>query len=310
MRGLRPLALIAALLAAGTASAERYSFALLGDIPYNGAERALMPGMFEAMATTPLVFAVHLGDFKAGDARCDDALYRDRRALFDAAPWPLTFVPGDNDWTDCHRRSNGAYDPLERLRALRRVFYPDALTLGREPMVVERQADHPENSRWRRGRVHFVTLNVPGSHNNFGDGPKPTAEFLRRGRANAEWMREGFARARADGAKAVVILMQGNPDFEAAAAGTPRPGYRDLIAQLTAETLAFPGQVLLAHGDTHIHRADQPLRDPSNGAKIANFTRVEVWGSPFMGWIEVGVDDAAEKPFRFASRLHSPHSGD
>jgi hypothetical protein len=304
------LALIAALLAPVAANAERFGFAVFGDLPYGAAERALMPDMLAAMAARPVTFGVHVGDIKAGDEPCSDTLYRDRRALFDAAPWPLTFVPGDNDWTDCHRRSNGGHQPLERLQALRRVFYPDALTLGRTPMAVERQAAYTENSRWRRGRIDFLTLNVPGSHNNFGDGAKPSAEFQRRGRANAEWIREGFARARADGTKAVVILMQGNPDFEAAAAGTPRPGYRELIAQITAETLAFPGQVLLVHGDTHIHRVDQPLRDPSNGAKIARFTRVEVWGSPFMGWIEVSVDDAADKPFRFESRLYSPHSRD
>jgi hypothetical protein len=319
MRALRRLALTAALSAAwlgtGSANAERFSFAVFGDIPYTGAERALMPDMFEAMAVRPLAFAVHVGDFKAGNEPCSDALYRDRRSLFDAAPWPLTFVPGDNDWTDCRRRSNGAYDPLERLQVLRRIFHAGSLSLGREPMAVERQGAgpthgaYPENMRWRRGRIEFLTLNVPGSHNNFGDGPKPSNELLKRSRANAEWIAAAFAQARAQASAAVVMLMQGNPDFEAAAAGTARPGYRELLSQLVAETLAFPGQVLLVHGDTHIHRIDQPLRNPANGAKIANFTRVEVWGSPFMGWTEVSVDDAAREPFRFEARLYSPQSG-
>jgi hypothetical protein len=132
----RRLALAAVLLAAGSAGAERYSFAVFGDIPYTRAERALMPGMFQAMAAAPLAFAVHVGDIKAGDARCSDALYRDRHALFDTAPWPLTFVPGDNDWADCHRRSNGAHDPLERLEALRRVFYPGSQRRRRSGQAV------------------------------------------------------------------------------------------------------------------------------------------------------------------------------
>jgi hypothetical protein len=38
-----------------------------------------------------------------------------------ASHTPFVFVPGDNDWTDCHRRA-GAYDPLERLARLR-VFF-------------------------------------------------------------------------------------------------------------------------------------------------------------------------------------------
>ena len=36
----------------------------------------------------------------------------------------MIYVPGDNEWTDCHRANNGGYDPLERLAFLRAMFYP------------------------------------------------------------------------------------------------------------------------------------------------------------------------------------------
>jgi len=35
--------------------------------------------------------------------------------LFETFEAPLIFVPGDNEWTDCHRQNNGSYDPIERL---------------------------------------------------------------------------------------------------------------------------------------------------------------------------------------------------
>jgi len=52
-------------------------------------------------------------------------------AGFSTLPIPVVYTPGENEWTDCHRANNGAYDPLERLSALRQVFFPVAgLALG------------------------------------------------------------------------------------------------------------------------------------------------------------------------------------
>lgn len=51
--------------------------------------------------------------------------------------------------------------------------------------------------------------------------------------------------------------------------------------------------MLLVHGDTHRYRVDRPLRDPSNGAPLATFTRVGVFGSPEMNWVRVRVSEEA-----------------
>ena len=51
----------------------------------------------------------------------------------------------------------------------------------------------------------------------------------------------------------------------------------------------FPGEVLLIHGDTHDYRLDQPLTD-DRGAVLENFTRLETFGSPDIGWVRVVVD--------------------
>jgi hypothetical protein len=135
--------------------------------------------------------------------------------------------------------------------------------------------------------VLFVTLNVPGNANNARQMPE---EFRVRSAAAAQWLAQSFNLARADGLRAVVLFMQANPW----AAPTGRYfGYRELLATLAKETLGFDGEVLLVHGDTHRYRVDGPLRDPATGAPVANFTRVEVFGSPGMNWVRIRVSDYA-----------------
>ena len=105
----------ACLCVASLAQAETWQFALIGDVPYSRHERRELPRMLEAIAESNAAFVAHIGDIKHGQARCDDEVFLDRRQLFDASRLPFVFVPGDNEWSDCNRLSNGAYDPLERL---------------------------------------------------------------------------------------------------------------------------------------------------------------------------------------------------
>jgi hypothetical protein len=51
---------------------------------------------------------------------CADALYTQALGFFNALRAPAIFTPGDNDWTDCDRPSNGAFSSLERLDHERR----------------------------------------------------------------------------------------------------------------------------------------------------------------------------------------------
>jgi hypothetical protein len=154
--------------------------------------------------------------------------------------------------------------------------------------------------------VLFVTVNVPGSSNNFGPGPLPGAEFLQRGKAVHAWLAESFARARKEGLPAVVIAMQADPDFEAFSAGRQVLAYQELLLQLVAESRHFAGEVVLLHGDSHWQRIDKPLRDPASGLTVANFTRVETYGSPFMGWVRISVTPGGQPLFRFEARPYQP----
>ena len=289
-----------------TSAPSAFAFAVFGDTPYSDYERAELPKMLAAMGEKNPAFAIHVGDIKSGSSPCSDEVYLDRRAVFDAFAQPLIYVPGDNEWTDCHRPGAGGHDPVERLQRLRALFFAAPASLGQRRIALVRQKagkDHPalpENVRWRQGAVLFIGLNIPGSDNGIVDAARPAAEFLARERGNRAWLAEAFAIARAEALAAVVIAMQANPGFEDDANGKPKAGYRDFLQQLRTLTRAFAGQVLLVHGDTHRQRIDQPLRDPQSGEVLNNFTRVETFGSPFMGWIEVGFRPAAG--FDFAVR--------
>ena len=307
-RGMALAALFCALssLPAGRADAETWRFTLIGDTPYSGYERREFPAMLDAIAEESPELIVHVGDFKASKAPCTDALFAERHALFDAARVPFVFVPGDNEWTDCKRLPAGYYDESERLAALRRLFFAAPVSLGQRKIELEQQsAEFPEHLRWRLGPVLMLTLNVPGPNNNFGLTPRPSIEFRERNPNVVAWLREGFALARREGRAGVVVFMQANPGFKHFAAGLARRGYRELLETLREETQRFPGQVLLAHGDTHWQRTDRPLR-AADGRILENFTRTESFGYPFMGWTRIVIDDRDPALFRFQTQVWPP----
>ena len=196
-----------ALAACLPAQAETWRFALIGDTPYTDYERAELPKMLSAIAERHVEFIAHIGDFKSGSSRCDDALFEDRYKLFQNSRVPFIFVPGDNEWTDCERLSNGAYDPLERLGKLRRLFWEDEFSLGKTQLPLARQAGgYPEHSRFRLGPVLFVTLNLPGGNNNWGLTSEARPEFLARNPVVLAWLRDSFNLANREQLAAIVFL--------------------------------------------------------------------------------------------------------
>ncbi|MBS1230877.1 MAG: putative transrane protein [Proteobacteria bacterium] len=297
------------LFVAVAAHAETWRFAVIGDTPYSDHERRELPSMLGEIAAEIAdkrpEFVVHVGDFKKSSARCSDEIFVDRYALFNASKLPLIYVPGDNEWTDCKHLIAGHYDELERLAKLRQLFFAEPRSLGQTSIALERQSSaFPEHLRWRLGPLLFVTLNVPGPNNNFGIGQDASAEFRSRNPALIDWLRQGFATARREHSAAIVIAMQGNPGFKHFAAGLTHSGYRELLETLRNETLSFPGQVLLVHGDTHWQRIDHPLRNAK--ATVANFTRLESFGYPFMGWVKVIADTQTPGLFRFEVQPRNP----
>jgi hypothetical protein len=287
----RAIACLALWLAlAGTAAAE-FTFAALGDTPYTPVEEIRFVEMIGEINREELAFAVHVGDFKHGRSACSDEMFLQRREWFELFRHPFIFVPGDNEWTDCRRRQAGGYRPLERLEKLRELFFSGPWSLGQRRIALERQAlvepahRYPEHARWIHGEIVFATLNVPGPDNNFQHDRE---EFRVRDAAVRDWIGAAFRLARERKLRGVVLMMQANPW---AAAGARRHGFVPLLKTLTAETLNFPGKVVLIHGDTHRYRADRPLLHPDTRRPLANFLRIEVFGSPTVNWVRVRVTE-------------------
>lgn len=285
--------------APAAAPAGGFAFGVFGDGPYSPREAGAFERMVADVNRADLAWLVHVGDILG--APCSDALYRDRLQKMNSIRHPVIYTPGDNEWTDCYRLDSGRHDPLERLGAIRRTFFRHPTrSLGAHPMAVESQAagpafrDFPENVRWMRGGFVFATLHLVGSRNGFSPFPGRTAandaEAERRTAAALAWLDAAFAAARASNAKGVVLVTHANVGLEGGS--RTRGGYAPFMERLRERVGGFSGPVLLIHGDSHQQRMDQPLRD-ANGRVYRNFTRLETFGSPRIGWVRVVMDTVA-----------------
>ncbi|KAG5190208.1 hypothetical protein JKP88DRAFT_252373 [Tribonema minus] len=112
-----------------------------------------------------------------------------------------------------------------------------------------------------------------------------------------------FASAKARGSRGVVIVIQADmtsPDPTALTYGTlayPYPsvaggqyatdGYENFATALYEEASAFPGQVLLLHGDSHVFVHE------TNSMGLPNLQRVMNPGETQFNWVKVTVNEAA-----------------
>ena len=298
-RALAACALLACACAASARSPEAFAFGVMGDVPYSEREETAFLRMVERVNAQRLAFVVHIGDIKDGASPCTDALYARRKAQFDASRHPFIYTPGDNEWTDCRYGRGALADPIDRLARVRRVFFDTPTSLGRRRIATAVQEAYPENRLWMHGRVVFVTLNVPGSDNNVGYDAANDDEARERDAANARWLRRAVDEALAGSAAALVVFIQANPWQTER---QPR-AYAPFLACLTQAARRFAKPVLFVHGDTHTFRVDWPLVDASG--PVANVTRLETYGSPFVGWVRVTVDPADPQPFRIEGKLQA-----
>jgi hypothetical protein len=289
--------LVPASAAPGQDKPSSTSFAVIGDVPYGAAQVAAFPGWVDRINAEPgLDLAFHVGDIKNGSSPCTDDYNAMIREQLDRFEMPLLYTPGDNEWTDCHRPAAGAYNPLERLDAVRAAFHDTpGLTLG-SPMKVASQDDLgvPENQALRVRGLEMATVHVVGSNN--GRAPwtglgntTPTTEQLdeesARMAAALELVEDTFARARRTNARAVVLFQQADmfdpsyqPTWDVSA-------FQPLVQALVDEASGFDGEVYLFDGDSHVYNTDQPVAAGSRWHDVydvegsaANLTRVTVDG--------------------------------
>jgi hypothetical protein len=321
----------------GEAQGARFEFALIGDVPYDARHEKEFANVMKEIDAADLSFVVHNGDFwydgaawteqLGGFPPCGDDTFQHRLRLAQSSRHPFIFVPGDNEWADCHRAKPRTYDPIERLTKLREMFFQGDQSLGQRTMRLTRQsedsryANFRENVRWIQGDVVFVTLHLIGSNNNVGRTPEMDAESKERNAANLAWMRQAFDLATRNGSRAIMIIAQGNPRFEnswpayvqqrymLAGLGLKSPetrratGFDEFLAALEQETVAFGKPVVYVHGDTHVFRVDKPLFGSKSRRSIENFTRVETIGYPDTHWVRAIVDPNDPNVFSFRQEI-------
>jgi hypothetical protein len=313
---------------------QTYEIGLFGDMPYNTLGKSQYPNLLTDVNAAGVAFSAFDGDLKAGgDGACSDSLYTTALANFNRLERPLTWVPGDNDWTDCWGRygaGTGGDDPLERLDHERQLFASTDQSLGQKTLTLTRQsseggayAPYSENVRWVYGPVVYLGLNVQGSNDNYPyagvDGEtrsqdeiaRQRAEEVARKAANIHWLDEGFAYAKQIGAKGVMVIWQADPNFnneQHLADNRSWDAYPDYVNALRDDTSAFDGQVALVHGDSHYFKIDKPLNGPSGGV-LANFTRVETFGARNTHWVSATIDPSDPNLFVFEPRMVAANAG-
>jgi hypothetical protein len=313
-----------------------YAIGLWGDVPYSDIQATVgVPNLIADMNRHDLAFSANDGDLKAGsNSPCDEALYARALGYLNALRAPAAFTPGDNDWTDCDRASNGGYNSRDRLDRERELFFSTKFTQGQRRLPQEVQTDDlclnvaglavpcVENRRWTFRGVTYATLNIPGSCNNLCDTAPDPAEYAARNHANIVWMQETFAEAATRHSTAIMFITQANPGWDATdptraplrdaktlveTDGLP-DGYHDFLTALRDEVIAFRRPVAYVHGDSHYFRIDRPFLD-SAGRRLENFTRVETFGdnqangTNDVQWVKVTVDPRSRDVFSYEAQI-------
>src|SRR5262245_55977647 len=319
-----------------------YAIGLWGDLPYSDLQATTgVPNLIADINRHDLAFSVQDGDLKGGNSTpnsvtpttCSDALYVQALGYFNALRAPAMFTPGDNDWTDCDRPSNGGFSSLERLDHERQVFFSTPFSLGQHRLRQEVQTDPlclgvnghvpcVENRRCTVAAVTYATLNVQGSCNSLCDTAPDPDEFTARNVANIAWLQETFAVAQRRRSAAVMLIAQADPGWDLSD-GTRAPlrnpktlvetdgqpdGFHDFLTALRDEVIAFRKPVAYVHGDSHYFRVDKPFQD-SNGRRIENFTRVETFGDNAANgtndvqWLKVLVDARSREVFAYQPQI-------
>jgi len=110
-------------------------FALMGDTPYSDNEVRRLDSLIDDLNAQPLAFVAHVGDITSGKGPCTDQWFGARRKQLARIRHPFILLPGDNDWTDCHR---SGFDPMERLAKWRELFCFPEKSFGEGKISLQR----------------------------------------------------------------------------------------------------------------------------------------------------------------------------
>lgn len=292
-----------------------FSFAALGDCPYYPWEELQFRLVLDSLDEHDLAWVLHVGDIFWRP--CSEANYRKSLEHMNGIGHPVVYTPGDNEWTDCWEPGSGEYAPLTRLEKIREIFFASPRqSLGGVSLPLTTQADDAvysdfvENARWTHENIVFATVHMVGTWNGKARFPGRTAEddgyAERRTEAASAWIRETFAEAGTIEADAVVLAFHANPGFEEPVDDPYRRTYEPFLTALEEETEAFGKPVLIIQGDDHEYLVDQPLHRRTTGNLLENLTRLQVPGSPRVGWVRVTVTPGTPPRFDFEKNVIPP----
>lgn len=330
------------VLFSGPLSAEPFDFVALGDTAYNAPEEyPAYEALIDTINAAEPAFSIHVGDI-FGAALCTDTLYERHQKFFQRFDHPLIYTPGDNEWVDCpfsapelRNPDTGTFDlnafvagkggafRQDRLKTLRRMFFPEPQSLGAKPMPLERQGDGAvfpemvENARWTQDGVLFATVHIPGSMNALNIASEDSsAEAARRNRANLDWIDTTFDEATENKRKALVIVFHADmfewdrgdttgafPISSHKVIGGALGPFYWITGRLAQRASSFDGQVLLIHGDGHHFIIDRPLsiyQGETDMPKRPHVTRLQVFGAPEIKAVRVTVDTDTPWVFSYA----------
>ncbi len=215
---LTPLACAVALTLAacgggdgGEDTTSKFTLALIGDVPYgtsatDTAQTTALPAFLKAIdADADVAVVLHVGDIHSGSQYCTQAYDQTVATAFNAMKHPMVYVPGDNEWADCHKakQGGGAYnagtgqveyktdatgallsyaggDPLANLALVRSMFFARpgkalGAAMDLHTQAVEYDSANPTDSSFvehvwfEKAGVLVMTLNLPGGSNNDTD---------------------------------------------------------------------------------------------------------------------------------------------
>lgn len=250
-------------------------------------------------------FSLNVGDFKSSSTPCSNDAFNKIYNFYQQFNKPMIYTPGDNEWTDCTKKESGAYDAEERLDALRKLFFKDDNSFGKEKITLTSQAKNPEfaeyveNNRWEYNNVAFASIHLVGSNNNFlATSKNGNKEFFKREKADLAWLDEVFKNAKENNNRAIVLFTQadmfGSNDVKEAS------GFYQIKNNLKDLVTDFKKPVLLINGDSHLLLIDKPFfKDEKTKKCLDNFTRLQLPGESNMHAVKITVTKDSPSVFKY-----------
>lgn len=286
---------------------ENFSFMTFGDMPYNlPQDYPRFENVIKTINEQHPAFTVNVGDFKSSSTPCTEEVFKKMLDYYQQFEKPMIYTPGDNEWTDCTKKEAGAFDAEERLELIRKMFFKDNSSFGKEKLALISQSQNPqflkfvENKRWEYGNVAFATIHIVGSNNNFLTSSKNgNKEFFERNEANLAWLDEVFKSAKTENNRALVIFTQADMFYNAKDM-KEASGFSQIKKKLKELAIDFKKPVLLVNGDSHVFLIDKPfLVDEKKEKSLDNFTRLQVPGESNMHATKINVIGDSPSVFQF-----------